>query len=154
MKKDIITINFLGKVLSKDNCKITNRAGYQFLPQEYKDFETSVGWDAKIAMKGKALLQGRLAVALFLFWEDNHVRDIGNYQKSVMDSLTGIVYQDDGQIDYLLIGRAKKETGFVVDVGENFQEVLKAYIERKAQYEIEGTFWDKGIQKAYKKARR
>ena len=38
-----------------------------------------------------------------LFFKDNRKRDVDNYNKLVLDSLEGIVYQDDSQIQKLTI---------------------------------------------------
>jgi len=40
-----------------------------------------------------------------LFMPDKRRRDIDNYNKILLDSLTGIVWEDDSQIDILTIGR-------------------------------------------------
>ena len=53
----------------------------------------------------KLLTDNRLMVSIRLFMPDKRRRDIDNYNKILLDSLTGIVWEDDSQIDILTIGR-------------------------------------------------
>ncbi len=47
--------------------------------------------------------KGELDVRLELFFDDKRVRDIDNYNKIVLDSCKGILWDDDSQIMSLLI---------------------------------------------------
>ncbi len=47
----------------------------------------------------------RLMMQIKLFMPDKRRRDIDNYLKALLDSLTGIIYNDDSQIDCLAISR-------------------------------------------------
>ena len=53
----------------------------------------------------KLLTDKRLMVSIRLFMPDRRRRDIDNYNKILLDSLTGIVWEDDSQIDILSISR-------------------------------------------------
>jgi crossover junction endodeoxyribonuclease RusA len=53
----------------------------------------------------KLLTDKRLMVSIRLFMPDRRKRDIDNYNKILLDSLTGIVWKDDSQIDILTISR-------------------------------------------------
>jgi crossover junction endodeoxyribonuclease RusA len=53
-------------------------------------------------------LDGSLVLNLGLFFKDKRRRDIDNYCKGILDSMTGIVFEDDSQIEELGI---KKHTG-------------------------------------------
>jgi len=96
----MIKLKFDIKPISKDNCKITNRQGRQFLPQKYKDWEIVVGLMAKTQYKDKPL-ECELEVWCWFVFKDNRRRDVGNYQKSILDALKGICYGDDSQITIL-----------------------------------------------------
>jgi len=47
----------------------------------------------------------RLMVQIMLYMPDRRRRDIDNYSKALLDSLTGIIWHDDEQIDLLAISR-------------------------------------------------
>ena len=47
----------------------------------------------------------RLMVRIQLAMPDKRKRDIDNYNKILLDSLTGILWEDDSQIDILCISR-------------------------------------------------
>lgn len=66
----------------------------------YKDrIKTLLGDDSKL------LTDKRLMVSIRLFMPDRRRRDIDNYNKILLDSLTGLIWEDDSQIDILTIGR-------------------------------------------------
>ena len=63
------------------------------------------------------MLTGRLRVELLLYPPDRRRRDIDNYAKSLLDSLTKAgVWEDDSQIDELTIKRCEIIKGGYVDV--------------------------------------
>lgn len=57
------------------------------------------------SVRGLRCLAGRLAVTVGLNPPDRRKRDVDNIFKAIGDSLVGIVYADDSQIDRLLIVR-------------------------------------------------
>lgn len=52
---------------------------------------------------GSQPLSGKLEVTLSFFHGDQRKRDIDNYNKLILDALSGILYYDDKQIQKLLI---------------------------------------------------
>jgi len=71
--------------------------------REYKDKVKAIIGDIKP-------LEGRLAVYIELCPPDRRRRDIDNYTKALLDSLTESgVWLDDEQIDYLLIARGDRD---------------------------------------------
>ena len=71
--------------------------------REYKEQVKSIIGDIKP-------LEGRLAVYIELCPPDRRKRDIDNYSKALLDSLTESgVWLDDEQIDYLLIARGDRD---------------------------------------------
>lgn len=74
------------------------------MTKEAKALKESYQWQAKAQVK-TAPLSGPLSVTLTIYHGDRRVRDIDNYNKLVFDALTGIAYEDDGQIDELRLVR-------------------------------------------------
>ena len=91
--------------------------GRVWTPKRTSAFEKSLGWEAKAAMKGKAPLQGSLAVSVDAYFpvpqswskRDRAAALIGeirpkgrpdsdNLLKTAGDALNGIVWLDDAQI--------------------------------------------------------
>jgi crossover junction endodeoxyribonuclease RusA len=62
-------------------------------------------------------IDGRLAVDILAYPPDRRVRDLDNLPKAILDALRHArVYDDDGQIDDLLIRRGNVEKGGMVRV--------------------------------------
>lgn len=68
----------------------------------YSEFKLYVGLHAKVAMAGRAPLDGaiRLHVDTFTKYEPTSLKagDIDNHIKAAMDALNGICYRDDRQV--------------------------------------------------------
>jgi crossover junction endodeoxyribonuclease RusA len=59
-------------------------------------------WEAKSQWK-KKITNKDLEVIITLYFKDKKVRDIDNYSKILLDSMTGIVWEDDKQIQRMTI---------------------------------------------------
>lgn len=59
----------------------------------------------------KLLTDKKLLVNIKLFMPDRRRRDIDNYTKALLDALTGLVWEDDSQIDILVLSREPVEKG-------------------------------------------
>lgn len=76
--------------------------GQMYMTKEGKDIlakyqaETKKQWN-------KPPIKGGLSLKVILYFGDKRTRDIDNYNKISLDSLTGIVYEDDSQINKLTI---------------------------------------------------
>ena len=68
----------------------------------------AIAWEARSQFHGKPL-EGHLAVEVDLFWPDRRNHDVDNI-KSLLDALTGIVWNDDGQIQDLHTKKAVDRT--------------------------------------------
>lgn len=75
-----------------------------YLSPEGKALKEQYQWEARAQHSGD-LLTERLRVAVTLFFGTRRTADLDNYQKLSLDALTGIVWEDDKQIDELLIRR-------------------------------------------------
>lgn len=65
-------------------------------------------------------LAGRLAVFIDLHPPDRRKRDIANYEKLLIDSMQGVLFENDEQIDKLVIERKEvvKQGRAIISVGE------------------------------------
>lgn len=76
---------------------ITSKAGREYLQSACM----------AIKQQGATKLTGRLVVSIWVTVPDRRKRDLDNLLKPVLDALThGEAYEDDGQIDRLMVGRA------------------------------------------------
>ena len=62
----------------------------------------SYQWQANSQWK-KGVLSGGIDLKVKLFFGDKRRRDIDNYNKLLLDSLTGIIWEDDKQIQIITI---------------------------------------------------
>jgi crossover junction endodeoxyribonuclease RusA len=72
---------------------------------EGKAHKEDYGWQAKAQWHAKPL-QGSIALDIQIFFKTRGKRDLDNFQKLSLDSMSGIVFEDDSQIDDLRIRRA------------------------------------------------
>lgn len=81
----------------------TNRLyrGRRFLTKEGKANKEAIAWEAKMQWKERTATE-HIRLAVNLFWPDKYRRDVDNI-KGLLDSLTGIIYEDDSQIQELRI---------------------------------------------------
>lgn len=76
--------------------------------QNFKQFAAS----AYCLTNHKGFGKARLSVTIYLFPPDKRIRDIDNCVKSLLDSLCQAnVFEDDSQIDRLLIVRKEQKKG-------------------------------------------
>jgi len=72
------------------------------MSKEGKDLKTSYQWEA-ITQWREPPLAGPVGVIIKLFFRNNLRRDIDNWNKILFDSLTGIAWIDDHQINKMSI---------------------------------------------------
>ena len=66
------------------------------------DLKTAWQWEAKSQWK-REVATGPVTMHITLFHGDKRNRDIDNFSKIIFDCLTGIVYEDDSQVNQLSI---------------------------------------------------
>jgi Holliday junction resolvase RusA-like endonuclease len=107
-------------IILKGNPISTNAmySGRRFLTQAAKVLKEDYGWQIKSQWKQKPLTGG-LRVTVQAFFPTKRQRDIDNL-KCVFDSLTGMVYNDDSQINELHIYRDydSKNPRMEIDINE------------------------------------
>lgn len=94
--------------LPKQSFRVSGKGGYT--PRRIKDWQNRLGWEARIAMRGREPLEGPLAVEI-TFWRKTQRRvDSDNLSKACLDSLNGIAWRDDNQVvDLYLHKRYNRE---------------------------------------------
>ena len=81
--------------------------GRNILSKQAREFKSEAQKQIKLLYTGN-VLENRLRVKLIFYFPDNRRRDVDNYTKAILDSLTGIVFRDDSQIYELIL---RKQTG-------------------------------------------
>lgn len=76
--------------------------GRLYMTKDCKDLKEDYQWQLKSQWKKKPLKRD-IDMRVELFFGDKRKRDVDNYNKLLMDSMSGIVYEDDVQIQSLLI---------------------------------------------------
>src|SRR3990167_4034526 len=74
-----------------------------YLSKEGKDRKTQYQWEAKSQWKDLIIETNDIQVSIRLYFRDKRVHDIDNFGKILLDSLTGIVWEDDKQIQRMLV---------------------------------------------------
>lgn len=90
-----MTLRFLTMPVST-NALYAHTGRRRFMSERGKRNKEQIGWEARSQYRGKPL-EGPLAVKIALWWPDRRKHDVDNI-KVMLDSLTGIVWLDDGQI--------------------------------------------------------
>jgi Holliday junction resolvase RusA-like endonuclease len=93
----MMRITFEGKPISVNQLY----TGRRFLTPKGKATKEAYGWAAKKQYKGK-LITCDVDVQITFYFE-NKRSDIDNCLKAALDSLTGIVWEDDSQIQSILV---------------------------------------------------
>lgn len=87
------------------------RGSQRFLTKRAKDFKDAVE-SAFILSEHQGFGDDRINLVVFLHAPDKRVRDIDNIAKPLLDALTQAgVFEDDGQVDRLLIVRREPKKG-------------------------------------------
>lgn len=78
------------------------RGKIRYMKKVAKDLKRSYQFQAVEQWKEKPL-EVKLEVAILLFFKDKRKRDWDNWHKLSMDALTGIVWEDDSQIQKAIV---------------------------------------------------
>lgn len=84
--------------------KMTCRGKFasMYMSKDGKDLKESYQWEAKSQWKRKPL-KTAVILEIALYFDSKRKHDIDNYNKILLDSLTGIIWEDDNQIVELII---------------------------------------------------
>jgi Holliday junction resolvase RusA-like endonuclease len=103
----MINIVLKGNPIST-NALYKPRANGIYMTRDGHNLKQVYQWEAKKQWRFPPLV-GDLAVSVWLFFGDNKRRDWDNWHKISMDSLTGICWNDDSQIQQATV-RKKVDT--------------------------------------------
>ena len=94
-----MTITFVvkGEPRPKQSFRYTKNGG-GFTSARVKEWQETVAWESKIAMKGKDLLEGSFYITLNFRLGNKRRVDLDNLSKCVLDAMNGIVYKDDTEV--------------------------------------------------------
>lgn len=101
----MINITLLGKPRSTNNIyKTICRGNFpsRYLSAEGKSLKESYSLQAKMQYKDEPM-EGELMVSIRMYHSNKRKNDWDNFHKLSMDSLTGIVWVDDSQIEQAMV---------------------------------------------------
>ena len=78
-----------------------SRFGGTFKTKVAKDIQNAYGWQCKTQTKDYYI--GDICVEVIAYFADKRKHDVDNLCKATLDSLTGILWKDDGQITDLIV---------------------------------------------------
>jgi len=90
------------KPISVNHAYGTNKYGRRYLVEAGKRFKQDFAWLFKVKV-GRIKLDkaSKFSVGIKFYFKDKRRRDVDDYGKNLIDSLTGIVWEDDCQIYHL-----------------------------------------------------
>lgn len=88
------------KPISVNKAYPSSFSGRRFLSKEGKAYKEEIGWAVK--RECVPCLKGQVRVAITFGFADKRRRDVDDYLKLAIDSLTGIWFDDDSQIIEIL----------------------------------------------------
>ena len=95
---------------SVNNYYVKTRNGV-YISSKGRAFREAVSLAVNEQLGGMLKLDEKLEVTVILSPPDRRTRDLDNFMKSLLDAITHAgVWEDDGQIDQLLIYRAKPKS--------------------------------------------
>lgn len=92
-----------GNPLSTNSLYRSIGLGRVIISKAGRALKTNYQWQAKSQLKIKQPIKEGLNLHIFLFFGDKRKRDIDNYGKILLDSLSGILYIDDSQIQVMTV---------------------------------------------------
>ncbi len=96
-----------------------------YMTAEGRALKRSYQLQAKLQFGNKSIITNPLALKIILFFNDKRKRDIDNYNKILLDSMSGIVYEDDVQIQTLTIAKQydKKQPRIEITIDETAEGI-------------------------------
>jgi len=101
------TFTIKTKPTSVNNRYIISR-GKLILSEDYRAAKEAIAWEIQSQFRGEILTEDGLTVNIILHYKDNKRRDVDGCIKQLLDSMTGIVYKDDSQVDELNVTKIRE----------------------------------------------
>lgn len=100
------------------NHSYSQRQGRRYLDPAAKNAKEVISWAAKMACKHEPI-ETDVEVIITLVFGNKQRRDLDNYVKLILDSLTGICFLDDSQItDLTVMKRFQKNPAVMIEINE------------------------------------
>jgi crossover junction endodeoxyribonuclease RusA len=96
-------VTLLGEPKSTQHCYGLNCRGAfptRYMTAKGKALKTDYQWQIKSQYREKAL-KGKIGMEVRLYFGTKRKSDIDNFNKILLDSLSGLVYEDDSQIEWM-----------------------------------------------------
>jgi len=107
-----------GQPIPKQSFRVLRKGG-GYIARSVRSWQETVSQRAHEAMAGRAPARGWIEVELDFVLDHNRRVDLDNLTKGVLDALRKVVYEDDVQINHLLVHkRGGKRTGVYIIVSE------------------------------------
>jgi len=87
--------------------------GHYYNNQKYKDFKEIVGWYIKAWWPKKDLIKGNISAEFTYGFKDNRKHDLDDCNKALWDTLNGLIWEDDNQIDDEHSRKVHSENDFI-----------------------------------------
>jgi Holliday junction resolvase RusA-like endonuclease len=97
------------------NQRYTIARGQNILSKKYREAKEAIQWEIAAQFKGEILIEDGIAVNIMVYYSGKRP-DIDAYEKLLLDSMTGIVYKDDGLIDEKHTFRTKIEKDPYIEI--------------------------------------
>lgn len=99
------------EIILKGNPYTTNslygqKGHRRYMTTKGKELKEDYQWQIKSQYRGNPM-KGDIDLRVELFFADNRKRDIDNYNKILLDAFMGLLWEDDSQIQSLLIIKNK-----------------------------------------------
>lgn len=103
--------------ISTQHCygnRVMGKRVIRYMSAKGKKYKEDLREAIKQQVKELPLWKDKVEVKLWLYFKDKRRRDIDNYNKIILDSMEGLIYEDDKQIRLLQIYKVESDVGKIV----------------------------------------
>lgn len=116
--KEIWKATIEGKPVSTNHAYPTSRQGRRYMSKEGRQYKSLVADTAQYTYTHREPQEGPVQVHIEYTFGDKRRRDVNNYDKIIVDALEGIVFENDTQVDTLLLHKT---------YGDSFSTNIRVY---------------------------
>jgi len=116
----VVRIEFREKPISCNHMYGQTKGGRRFLSKDGKDFKSKLSTVAQGIMGTNPPFEGLFIVNIHYYFQDKRRRDVTNYDKPILDSLSKIVYKDDTYIKKIIMEKDldKEDPRIIITIEE------------------------------------